>query len=399
MNSVDLLDIPIVDAHCHSYMGTPTVLSGDDFARYASIAVQPDFLTREPASSWSHASVARARLSEMYREQPFMKYLVRLLSQFLGCKSDLESISRKRNVRAQDFDTYVKDLFVDAKIRALVVDEGYPLPLTEEHVKRIPAKVGKIFRIENLINDMLVQHTSFEEMYTAYESRIQQAVKNDGCLALKSVIAYWSGLRVRRVDVTDAKRDFDDAKNGRAAMRWFGPKVKNLRDFLFVRAMELSIDLGVPMQVHTGIGDCDILLEECDSALLYELLKDETLRHATVVLVHSGFPVNQNAAFIASTLPNVFLDFSLTIPFFNPVGYERLMEILQLAPSSKIMYGSDGFNLPELIWLGARVAKRALGKSLGMLVQEGLFDEDEVDRIGRRILFENANQLYGLALT
>jgi len=124
--------------------------------------------------------------------------------------------------------------------------------------------------------------------------------------------------------------------------------VKKLRDFLIIKAMELSIDLNVPMQVHTGVGDYDIVLDECDPALMYELLKDEKLRHATVVLVHSGFPNNQNAAFMASALPNVFLDFSLTIPFLNPASHERLLEILEIAPSSKIMYASDGFNLPEL---------------------------------------------------
>jgi predicted TIM-barrel fold metal-dependent hydrolase len=81
--------------------------------------------------------------------------------------------------------------------------------------------------------------------------------------------------------------------------------------------MELSIELNVPVQIHTGVGDYQIQLDQCDPAFLYELLKDNKLKHATVVLVHSGFPNNQNAAFMASVLPNVFLDFSLTIPFMN----------------------------------------------------------------------------------
>jgi predicted TIM-barrel fold metal-dependent hydrolase len=101
---------------------------------------------------------------------------------------------------------------------------------------------------------------------------------------------------------------------------------------------------------------------------------------------------------MASVLPNVFLDFSLTIPFLNPVGHERMIETLQLAPSSKIMYGSDGFNLPELIWLGAKAGKRTLGKCLHTLIQEGLFDENEANLIAKRILFDNANKLYRLEL-
>jgi predicted TIM-barrel fold metal-dependent hydrolase len=153
------------------------------------------------------------------------------------------------------------------------------------------------------------------------------------------------------------------------------------------------------MQFHTGVGDYEILLDKCDPALLFDLLKDDKLRHATVVLVHSGFPNNQNAAYMASVLPNVFADFSLTIPFLNPTGHERLKEILQVAPRSKLMYGSDGFNLPELFWFGAKVGKRVIARALGDLVQDGLFDEGQAEKAARSILFENANKLFQLNLT
>jgi predicted TIM-barrel fold metal-dependent hydrolase len=131
---------------------------------------------------------------------------------------------------------------------------------------------------------------------------------------------------------------------------------------------------------------------------MYELLKDDKLRHATIVLVHSGFPNNQNAAFMASTLPNVFLDFSLTIPFLNPASHERLLEILEIAPSSKIMYGSDGFNISELFWLSVKIGKRILEQCFTRLIQEGIFDENESNQKARQILFANANELYHVGL-
>jgi predicted TIM-barrel fold metal-dependent hydrolase len=215
---------------------------------------------------------------------------------------------------------------------------------------------------------------------------------------LKSIIAYRTGLNIRRVETRRAKQDFLDAKQDRAELAWYGPRVKMLRDFLIVRALELSIELNVPMQVHTGVGDYEIALDQCDPSLFYELLKDEKIRDATVVLVHSGFPNNQNAAFMASVLPNVFLDFSLTIPFLNPVSSERLMEILEIAPSSKIMYGSDGFNLPELFWYSTKVGRRALMKCFSQFIEGGVFNKDEINQKARRILFENANEMYQLGL-
>ena len=235
-------------------------------------------------------------------------------------------------------------------------------------MKRFPAKVVKVFRLETFIKDLLVRHDSFEDFYSAYETGIRDAVRRQGFVGLKSIIAYRTGLKIRKCELKDAEKEFLDVKNGRAELAWFGPKVKMLRDFLVVRALELSIDLNVPMQIHTGVGDYDILLDQCDPSLMYELLKDEKLRHATVVLVHSGFPNNPNAAFIASVLPNVFLDFSLTIPFLNPASHERLMEILEIAPSSKIMYGSDGFNIPELFWLSVKIGKRTLAQCFDKLM-------------------------------
>jgi predicted TIM-barrel fold metal-dependent hydrolase len=396
---IDLSDLPVVDAHCHSYLESPKALSADDFARYASIlSVQPDFLDGKFTPSKKQLALSHARLARMYREQPFFNHMIKLLSQYYHCEPELEAVTTARSTRAANFDAYAKDLFDDARIRGLVLDGGYP-PLKTEDLKRFPATVVRVFRLETFIKDLLTRHDSFSEFCTQYERGIEDAIGRDGYVGLKSIIAYRTGLEIRRVELKDAKKDFLAAKKGRAETAWYGPKVKKLRDFLVIRAMELSIDLNVPMQLHTGVGDFDILLDRCDPSLMYELLKDEKLRHATVVLVHSGFPNNQNAAFMASALPNVFLDFSLTIPFLNPASSERLLEILEIAPSSKIMYGSDGFNLPELFWLSAKVGKRILEECFVKLLQERIFDENEISQKAKQILFANANELYRVGLT
>jgi predicted TIM-barrel fold metal-dependent hydrolase len=395
---IDLSDLPVIDAHCHSYLESPKVLSADDFARYASIlSVQPDFLAGKFAPSKDQLDLSRARLARMYREQPFFNHMIRLLSRFFQCEPELEAVAAARSTRAANFDEYVKELFLDARIRGLVLDGGYP-PLKEEDLKRFPTKVVRVFRLETFTKDLLARHDSFNEFHSEYERGIGDAIKKQGYVGLKSIIAYRTGLKIRRVELKDAKKDFLAAKKGRAELAWYGPKVKKLRDFLVVRALELSIDLNVPMQIHTGVGDYDIVLDECDPSLMYELLKDEKLRHATVVLVHSGFPNNQNAAFMVSALPNVFLDFSLTIPFLNPASHERLLEILEIAPSSKIMYGSDGFNMPELFWLSVKIGKRILEQCFTRLIQEGIFDDNESNQKAKQILFTNANELYHVGL-
>jgi hypothetical protein len=321
-----------------------------------------------------------------------------MLAKFFNCPPNLAAVTQNRNARTRDFDDYVEQLFEDMRISGLVMDGGYP-PLSQNDLKRFPAKVVSIFRLETFISELLDRHNNFNDFCSDYESGIREAIKSKHHVGLKTIIAYRTGLRIRRVSYDVAKNEFTQAKNGTAERAWFGPKVKPLRDFLIIRALELSVELDVPMQFHTGVGDYDIVMDQCDPALLYDLLKDEELRHATVVLVHSGFPNNQNAAYIVSLLPNVFLDFSLTIPYLNLVESERLKEILQIAPTSKIMYGSDGFNLPELYWLGAKVGKNVLSKCLSQLCENGLFSDESAHQMATKILFENANKLYGLNLT
>ena len=369
-------------------------MNGDTFARNSNIlAAPPDFIDNQTKVPGDQLSRSKARSSRMDREQPYSNLMVQCLSEFLHCDRTFDAVAKARSSRATDFDQYVRELFEDVQLRGLVMDGAYP-PLSDEDLKHFPAKVVKIFRLEPLINNCLAKYESFEEFCSGFESAIRNAVRDDGYVGLKTVIAYRTGLSIIRPNEADARLDFQAAKSGKAERSWFGPKVKQLRDYLIVKALELSIDLDVPMQIHTGVGDYQILLDQCDPGLLYNLLTDDKIRHATVVLVHSGFPNNQNAAYMASVLPNVFLDFSLTVPFLNPLSHQRVMEILEITPSSKVMYASDGFGIPEVFWFSAKRGKRLLEKCFTQFLEEKMFDESQVYEKAESILSKNATQLY-----
>jgi len=395
---LDFSKMPVVDAHCHSYLDSPKIVNGNEFSRHSNIlAAPPSFLESRFKPPDPQLQRSKARLSAMDREQVYSNLMVRWLSEFFHCKPDFEAVATARSGRANDFDEYVRELFGNVHLRGLVMDGAYP-PLSDSDLKHFPAKVVKIFRLEPLINDCLARYETFEEFCAAFDSNIRGAINHEGYVGLKTIIAYRTGLKISRVEEKLAKTDFQAVKNGRAQREWYGPKVKQLRDFLAVRALELSIDLDVPMQIHTGVGDYQIVLDQCDPALLYGLLTDDKLRHATVTLVHSGFPNNQNAAYMASVLPNVFLDFSLTIPFLNPVSHQRLMEILEVAPSSKVMYGSDGFGVPEVFWFSAKLGKRLLEKCFARFLEEKVFDENEIYRQAEMVLHKNASELYNVTI-
>jgi len=142
---LDFSKIFVVDAHCHSYLESPKIMSGGEFSRHANVlAAPPSFLEGMFRPPDYQLQRSRRRLSAMDREQPYSNLMVRWLSHFLHCKAEFDAVAAARSRRADDFDEYVRELFEDVHLRGLVMDGAYP-PLSESDLECFPAKVVKIF--------------------------------------------------------------------------------------------------------------------------------------------------------------------------------------------------------------------------------------------------------------
>jgi predicted TIM-barrel fold metal-dependent hydrolase len=87
---------------------------------------------------------------------------------------------------------------------------------------------------------------------------------------------------------------------------------------------------------------------------------------------------------------NVWLDVSLTVPHVSRPA-EMLRQALELAPVSKLLYGSDAARTPELYYLAAAWWREALAEVLAAELPATLAEE-----AGRAILRDNARGLYRL---
>jgi len=67
-----------------------------------------------------------------------------------------------------------------------------------------------------------------------------------------------------------------------------------------------------------------------------------------------------------------------------------------MAPTTKIIHGSDRYNIPELSWIAAIQAKMALEGVLGDLMAGGDIDREGAEEVAMQFLSENAKELYGL---
>jgi len=371
----------------------PGELSSSELADKVSFAgSSPDYMAQ------GGVTVDDALIQELQRvrrDAVYFRYLVRQLAQVFGCEPDIAQVAEARNKALQDYKSYVKKLFTDCGLTAMVVDFGYPLPSLDpvEFGQDMPVKIIPVYRIEPLIDELLKADMGWDEFRRRYDESIAHAISVEGYRGLKSIIAYRTGL-----DISPLSRTPDQGMKALDAVRRGigGEAMKKLRDYLICRAMELCMEYDVPMQIHTGMGDFEVNLVLCQPSLLMDLLRFPTFRACKVVLVHSGYPYHAEAGFMAAVLPRVYCDVSEGIPYAGNGARRIYTEVMELAPLSKIVYGSDASRLPEINYVGAKLGKAALAQALEDLVKNGMLSQSEAQEAARWILAENAQRLYGL---
>ena len=104
----------------------------------------------------------------------------------------------------------------------------------------------------------------------------------------------------------------------------------------------------------------------------------------------------EESAYLVSQFDNVYVDLGQMFPMSGPGMKGRFAALLEMAPVNKIMYGSDGFNVPEIHWFAAVQTKRALTAVLGEFTEHGECSEEDALRIARGFLADNARRLYRL---
>jgi predicted TIM-barrel fold metal-dependent hydrolase len=207
-------------------------------------------------------------------------------------------------------------------------------------------------------------------------------------------LAEWVGVPARPVlrlethaleDVADAREQEYVALKTIAAYRGGLDRVSE-HVLAALKANESTGD-PLPVQVHCGFGDSDLHLARSDPSYLKPLV--ERFRETPFVLLHC-YPFVREAGWLAHVYGNVWFDLSLTIPHVSQPA-QAVREALELAPVSKLLYGSDAARTPELYYLAARWWRQALAQVLPELLPEV-----EVEEAARLILRDNARALYGL---
>lgn len=389
---IDTSGLPVVDVHCHPFLKQHE-LTAEQFTNLVSFpGGSAEYMAEGGVAAGDDLT---DEIQRVRRDVVYFRYLVRRLAEFFDCKPDLESVLEQRNKATEDYAGYIKHLFEDCSLTTLVTDFGYPKPLLDraQFTRDMPVEVVPVYRIEPLIAELLKEEIEWADFQRRYDDALAEALQGEAYRGLKSIIAYRTGLDVSPLSRTPDQgfHAWDAIKRGIG-----GQATKKLRDHLLCRALELCIEYDVPIQIHTGIGDHEVNLTMCRPALLMDLLRFPAFRACKVLLVHSGYPYSWEAGYMANVLPRVYCDVSEGIPFAGGAARRIYSEVLEMAPLSKVAYGSDGFNLPEVNYVAAKLGKTALARALEDLVDAGMLSAHEAQDAARLILADNARRLYRL---
>ncbi|MGX1562711.1 amidohydrolase family protein [Streptomyces sp. NPDC055506] len=359
----------LVDHHCHG-----TVTAGLDRAAFESLITEGDVWPGvSPFDSPVGVAVRRhcAPLLDLPRHAPAEEYLAR--------RSELGRHEvQRRFLRASG-------------TGVLCVDTGLDpdrLTTPPQLAEAAGAAAYEVVRLESVAESVRAAGVEPDAYADAFRAAALDAVGRPGVVAVKSVAAYRTGF-----DLHPARPSDPDVTE--AARRW-AARGGRLADPVLVRhVLWTAVDLGLPLQLHTGFGDNDIRLHRADPSRLTDWLH-LTAGTIPVLLLHC-WPYQRQAAYLAAVFEQVYLDVGLTLHYVGPARAGAVLaEALEITPFRKLLYSSDAYGVAEFFHLGAL----AFRQGLSGLLQERV-DADELSlpdalRIARWAGRDNALRVYRL---
>lgn len=152
-----------------------------------------------------------------------------------------------------------------------------------------------------------------------------------------------------------------------------------------------------PLQFHTGLGDNDINLGLSNPSHLQPFI--EAYPEVSIVLLHASYPFTAQAGYLASVYENCYLDIGEVFPMVSQDGQEKIIrEALELCPSEKLLWSTDGHWFPETYILAVDQVREGMRQVLGEYVIRGSLTSTQAIKVVQDIFFNTSNKLYQLGL-
>jgi predicted TIM-barrel fold metal-dependent hydrolase len=376
MPTNNILDIPLIDHHCHGV--SPADL---DYVKF------------------------QALFSESYRPPPpgtneFQKPLGLAIRSFCAPLLDLEPhVSGEAYVaRRQKLGTAeVNRRFMQASgLDCLLVDTGHrsnAIHSFEETGALAGRPAYEVVRIEAIIEEVGASGVSAEGFAKAFADRLAERTRK--AVGLKSIVAYRCTFAIPQSDPTAAEVARAAGawmKQAKEAGKFRVSDATLIRHGLWIGA-EICRARKLPLQLHVGFGDPDIIMHACDPTHFTEFIAAMEKWDVAITLLHN-WPFLKEAQWLSEVFQNVYYDAGVILNFGAAESEAILREALQIGKFQKFLYSSDAFGLSELYYLGAFLFRRAFKRILDSWIAEGYCSVRDADEFIGLVAQHNARRIY-----
>jgi len=378
---IDLTSIPILDHHCHSFLRRATPYSALEFQRFFSEGGDEGIVAEHTPNS------------------VFFRWAIKEVAKFLECEPTIEAVLAAR--AAIPLSDLGVRMLREANIPALLIDYGLGgsdrMSIAEMKTSLSEWRIEPILRLETMAQELILKHETFDQVIEAFVATVEGG-RAAGHVGLKSIIAYRTGLAIRETSKSEAAEIFTLVKERARRDSTLRLADKPLNDYLLLRALEVAEKQALPVQFHTGLGDNDLDMLYANPLHMRPLFESSRYKHVPFVLLHASYPYVRELGYLASLYSNVWMDVGLAIPFATVDIPSVWRQALSLTATSKILFSTDAYSIPEIYWVAARWGRWGLSQVLEELMAIGAFTQEEALDAAHQILHGNAEKLYGVRL-
>ncbi|MEA2063085.1 MAG: amidohydrolase family protein, partial [Gemmatimonadota bacterium] len=236
----------------------------------------------------------------------------------------------------------------------------------------------------------LVIHT-LEDFLSALDSQFEELISCGYYVGLKNAMAYDRIIHFEETPRAVAEKTFNELMQRDLTFE----ERKPLEDFMMHQVVERAVRHGLPLQIHTGLqaGSGNMITNSKPTHLVNLFQKYPETRF---IIFHGSYPYMGELATLAKNFRNVHLDMCW-LPIISPTATKLwLHQWLETVPVNKIMAFGGDYLFPEGVYGHSLVARQMVAETLAEKVEAGYFTEDEAVEIARRLLRENAIDIFRL---
>jgi uncharacterized protein len=233
--------------------------------------------------------------------------------------------------------------------------------------------------------------------YLLFVRHLLEDNQRQGGVAIKFEIGYFRSLHFDDPPQAVAEAVYAKYRGGGVPT---DAEYKDFQDYVFRYLLREAGKMHLPVHIHTAVGTGDFYSVTGSTALnLENVLRDPRYDATTFVLLHGGYPFQEQAIWLAAR-KNVYLDSSLMELYLYPADFKTVLRHWLLLFPDKVVFGSDAFPFSDAVgaeesyWMAVRTARTSLAAALAEMVVNQEVTEERALVFARGYLHANAAALY-----